>query len=366
MSFNFPNSPSVGQSFTPVGGPTYEWDGTVWRMSGTAGALVTAEAYNRVVNGAMQLSQEYGFNTTPVATSTQYAIDQWRLVFGGTTGAPLLIGRSDIYPTDAESNNWLRLSAGGTVDASVAAGDVVQVNQPVEGNRIADFKWGTPGAKAVVLRFRAAGNAGTYCVSLREGTGSRSFVKLFTVTTTPQWFSFAIPGDTGGTWVKDTTNALFINFCGMAGTTNHAPAEGVWSAGNFVGLAGMSNIMAVASQTLDITNVGLYLDPQATGKAPQWQTPDFASELLACQRYWNIDTFGINAYGAASTPITWRSSFPATMRVNPTMAQAGQSASNCTFNAFDQVTTKSFRTFVTVTATGNASYVGNYSANARM
>ena len=42
MSFNFPNSPAVNDSFTPVGGPTYQWDGTVWRMSGTAGALVTA------------------------------------------------------------------------------------------------------------------------------------------------------------------------------------------------------------------------------------------------------------------------------------------------------------------------------------
>jgi hypothetical protein len=30
MSFNFPNAPTVGQTFTPASGPTYQWDGEKW------------------------------------------------------------------------------------------------------------------------------------------------------------------------------------------------------------------------------------------------------------------------------------------------------------------------------------------------
>ena len=39
MAFDFPNSPTVGQRFQPVGGPSWQWDGTTW--SALAPALLT-------------------------------------------------------------------------------------------------------------------------------------------------------------------------------------------------------------------------------------------------------------------------------------------------------------------------------------
>jgi hypothetical protein len=30
MAFDFPNSPALNDTYTPVGGPTYQWNGTVW------------------------------------------------------------------------------------------------------------------------------------------------------------------------------------------------------------------------------------------------------------------------------------------------------------------------------------------------
>lgn len=39
MSFNFPNFPTVGQKYSPPGGPTYEWTGVVWKtVAGDAAA----------------------------------------------------------------------------------------------------------------------------------------------------------------------------------------------------------------------------------------------------------------------------------------------------------------------------------------
>jgi hypothetical protein len=36
MAFNFPNSPTVGQTYSPPGGPVYQWDGAVWKTVGVA------------------------------------------------------------------------------------------------------------------------------------------------------------------------------------------------------------------------------------------------------------------------------------------------------------------------------------------
>jgi hypothetical protein len=38
MAFDFPNTPTTGQTFTPPGGPTYTWNGQGWTLGGVAGA----------------------------------------------------------------------------------------------------------------------------------------------------------------------------------------------------------------------------------------------------------------------------------------------------------------------------------------
>ena len=37
MPFDFPASPTSGQTFTPSGGPTYVWNGYAWDVVGPAG-----------------------------------------------------------------------------------------------------------------------------------------------------------------------------------------------------------------------------------------------------------------------------------------------------------------------------------------
>jgi hypothetical protein len=44
MPFDFPNSPSSGQQFTPAGGPTYQWNGTGW-IKVTTGQGIGAVAF---------------------------------------------------------------------------------------------------------------------------------------------------------------------------------------------------------------------------------------------------------------------------------------------------------------------------------
>lgn len=307
MSFNFPNSPAVNDSFTPVGGPTYQWDGTVWRMSGTAGALVTAQSYNRVVNGAMQISQENG-NT--VVTNGFYPVDQWVLVSG--TSGTMQTQRVQVT-TPKGSKDRLRVAVS-VADASMTTNEQISILQAIEGSRMADFCYGSASAKQAILRFGFRGPAGTYAVSIRNSADSRSFVAMFTITagqaSTDTEQVIVVPGDTTGTWLNDTGIGCRVCFIFASGPTFIGAAG--WQAGTFMATSALTNNVAVAGSQFEIFDVGFYLDPQSTGVASPWQMPDYAQELMACQRYWQRRT---NAVNPSATWFGW--SLPVEMRVNP-------------------------------------------------
>jgi hypothetical protein len=192
--------------------------------------------------------------------------------------------------------------------------------QPIEAIRAADFGWGAAGALPVVLRFKARpANASlplpfTFSISIRNAAANRSFVYNFTLTSTAwQVFTTTVPGDTTGTWAVDTTGGPGISFTTMCGST-FITAPGVWTAGNFLAGPGISNMYTVSGTGVDFADIGLYLDPNNTGLAPPWVTPDYASELLACKRYWQqmFTMFSGNVtssngyYGPGSVPVVPR------------------------------------------------------------
>jgi hypothetical protein len=357
MGFDFPASPSEGAVYAPAGGPQYTFTNGAWRMVGTPTPLVaTADTYNRVVNGAMQISQENGDTTN--STNGYYGADQWFL-------SKALTGVISVGHIPA---NRLRLIVT-TAQASMAAGDFAMIAQRIEGIRIEDFTWGTANARQVMLRFGWKSPAGTYTAVIQSGAGDCRYLGAFIVSAgqanvdTTQ--TLVIPGGVIGTWGVGTATGLTLRITIACGTTNQDVAG--WALGTAYAVPTQTNGMATINNTFELWNVGLYLDPNATGLAPPWQTPDYASELAACKRYWQKDFFGMNGYtGAASVPFTWRHPFQVEMRTSPAMTQSGPVATNCTFSAFDNVSTNSVRAFVTATASGSWNYVASAFANARM
>jgi hypothetical protein len=283
MGFNFPNSPTVNQVYIAPNGPTYVWDGTVWKMTGTSGVL-TADSYNRVVNGAMQHSQENGDSGS--TASGFYPADQWSV---GFVGPALTIARSASIPASGSKRIGWTFSTG---KPSLAATDHFHVFQKIEGSRIADFLWGTAQAKPIVVRFWAMTTTtpGTYTLGIKNGvaTPDRSYLAPFTLAAINTWtlVTLAIPGDTTGTWPTDTSAGMLIGLGFAAGTTL-AGVPG-WQAGNMVALATATNGAATNGNTFFFGDVGLYADPNNTSVAPPWQMPDFAFELRQCQRYFHI------------------------------------------------------------------------------
>jgi hypothetical protein len=239
----------------------------------TPSSGLTAEARNRIVNGAMQISQENGETSI---TTTGYIADQWRTQIAG------------IVYSAGKTPGFHQIRGVVTTGKALAAGDYFSIVHPIEGIRIFDFGYGAAGALPSVLRFETYCNvAGTYGISIRNGNApDRTFVMPFTVPTPNVWtpITIPIPGDTTGTWANDNSYAMSISFTFACGTTYSAPSNG-WQAGNFLAPPGISNGALTSGNTFYLRNVGLHLDPLATGIAPPWQMPDEAQELNACQRY---------------------------------------------------------------------------------
>jgi hypothetical protein len=234
---------------------------------------------NYVVNGAMMMSQENG--AAQGTTNSYYPVDQFlTAISSGTT--PTLSQVAKVTP--AGSPNRIRITAS-LVHASVAASDVFILMQNIEGLRAADLKAGSASAKTVTLQFGVWAPAGTYCVAIRNTANNRSYVAEFTIAAGESYTdvvkSVVIPLDQIGTWPIDNTAGLVISWTLMAGS-NFQAAPGSWQAGNLVATANQLNFMGTLNNTFELFDVGLY----EGATAPPFMVPDYASELMACMRYW--------------------------------------------------------------------------------
>ena len=342
------------------------------QINGTPAGYQTADSRNRIVNGAMQISQENGNSTVGNAA---YPTDQW--VFLNTTGSTALAQQ---YTTATSSSVIYRLRVLiNSADASHAAAESMLVRTTLEGSRISDFMWGKSTALPAVLRFLVtASTAGVYSVAVRNIPVTESWIGTFTIA--PEevglfvWKTVVIPPCLTGTWATDTAAGMYISFMIASG-----PSEvGVlgWQTGNKTCAPGQVNGTS-ATGNFAITNVGLYLDPDNTGVAPKWQMPDEAEELRACQRYWfkaygasgPVGTTGYRYAGTAGLTFTDAGviPFPTTMRVNAAgTIDVAPTYTNCSAGSLVQDLNASvFR--VTATAVGSYRAIsGVFSFNARM
>ena len=289
MAFNFPDSPTAGQVFTDTAsGAQYVYTNGVWMQSSAAQIRLTAQARNRIVNPAMQISQEWGYTgSSNSAALSMYAADQWVAVSSTSPGTANVLRVAAITPNGSRDRFRLVVA---TAKAALAAGDYLVVQTILEGIRIADFGWGTAQARQVVLRFGFKAPAGTYSIALTNGVAvNRTYLANFTVSAgqanTDTVQTFIIPGDTTGAWPTDNSRGMFLTIAAAMGTTFQG-AAGDGTPANFMGTSANTNGMATAGNVFELFDVGLYLDDQNTGVPPPWVMPDEAQELPACRRYW--------------------------------------------------------------------------------
>jgi hypothetical protein len=140
-----------------------------------------------------------------------------------------------------------------------------------------------------------------------------------------------------------------------------------WQAGSKFTTAACTNGMTPVSSVYELFDVGLYLDPLATGVAPRWEMPDEAQELVACRRYFGkYDmTWTDHVYASGAGVTAYRNFYnQVQMRITPAVTFT-VTASNVT-PGVEQNATDGFMAFITAAAAGPAYWQGMITVNARM
>ena len=267
---------------------------------------------NMIINGAMQVAQR-GTSFTSISSNT-YTLDRWQLQAAGA-------GRSTITQSTTVPNNNFVYSTKvdvTTADTSLATTDLQSFTQRIEGNVVSQIGLGTSDAKSFTVSFWVRSNkTGTYCVSIRNVSGTRSIASEYSISSADTWehkeVTFA--GDTTGSYNTGTTEAFNVNFVLLAGTNYDGKTADTWEANTNFATDNQVNLFDNTSNEWYITGVQLELGEQAT----PFEHRSFGDELRRCQRYFELIGYSIGR-AVSATQLEVNSAFKVDKRSAPTIA----------------------------------------------
>jgi hypothetical protein len=241
---------------------------------------VKLDLKNKLINGGFDFWQR---NTSfaAIANNTYHA-DRFHYI---KTGAMVqTIARSTDVPTTSSSTYSLQATVT-TIDASIAAGDYIGVLQHIEGNVLRSFK-----SKKMVMTFWVkAFKTGTYCISIRNGTATRSLVLEYTVNVSNTWEKKTVrfTHDASGTWSYDTSIGMTVVFVQASGSTFNTTA-GTWQNGQYFATANQVNGVDSVSNNFQLADICLVEDNEGQTRVPDFMYAgrDYFEELQLCQRYY--------------------------------------------------------------------------------
>ena len=290
---------------------------------------------NLIINGAMQVSQR-GTSEASV-TSSQYADAPDRFKAEMSSAGTWTLSQSTTAP-DGFSNSYKFDCT--TADASLGAGDYLQLSHYIEGQNLQHLQKGSSSAKKLTLSFHVrSAKTGTYIVEFYDGDNSRSNSQSYTISAADTWEkkTITIDGDASGAFGNDNGASLGVFFYLAAGTNfTSGTLNTSWGSRTLANVAvGQVNLADSTSNDWYITGVQLEVGDTAT----DFEHRTFADELQRCQRYYvkfkatsNYSYYGSGVSDTATSARIFKS-FPVEMNHVPVLEQSA----NNTWNIYPPV-----------------------------
>ena len=246
---------------------------------------------NKVINGAMTVSQRNGSSAVQLSASEQYIIDR----FKNDTGSSFDMKADASQSTDAPDGfqNSLKLVCDGV--STPTGGHNGGISSFLEGRDVQDFGFGNSGAKPITVSFyakSAAQNANdTYSFMIaysRNSDATRTQqTRSFTVTASWQRFSFTFQptGQAQSEAIKNNTSNYGIQlFWSLAAGPDDLFSEvTTWTTRTaLTGITGQNNFFDASGNEFYLTGVQLEVGDTATS----FEHRSFGDELNRCQRYY--------------------------------------------------------------------------------
>jgi len=250
---------------------------------------------NRIINGAMVISQRQGTSSFTPATG-DYLLDRWNYQSSQASKFTVQQNAGSVTPPVGFSN-YMGFTVASAV--SIGASDFFYFRQPVEGFNFADCGWGTANAKTVTLSFQVYSSlTGTFGGSILNSATSRSYPFSYTIGSANTWtqISVTIAGDTSGTWIGATNGVgVYVYFSLGMGST-YSGTAGAWATALYASATGAVSVVGTASATFYITGVQLEKGSTAT----RFDYRPYGTELQLCQRYFESTAFPDATFGITS------------------------------------------------------------------
>ena len=299
---------------------TYGGDQITFNDNSTQNTSATGFGFkNRIINGQMMIDQRNAGASVTVTTGTVYGADRFNSSKSTSSGT-MTVQQSSIVPAGFNRSLLHTVSTG----ASPAAGDQNRIEHCVEGNKFADFDFGTSNAQSFTFSFWVRSSVtGTYAVAFLNAAWNRSYVATYTVNAANTWEqkTITVAGDTTGTWAKDNTVGIRFKFDLGSGSTSNTASPNQWVSGEFYRTSSTVTLLATTGATFYITGVQLEKGSTATS----FDYRPYGTELALCQRYYfqTADRLTYKHFASGmwytGTVTQLNMKFPAMMRASPTV-----------------------------------------------
>jgi len=341
---------------------------TTSTAGGVLGAGNASIMKNRIINGAMVISQRSGTSSVS-PTDGQFSVDRWKCRTDITGKYTFQQNAGSVTPPVGFSN-YLGITS--STAYTVPSSGYYFLVQPIEGFNTADLGWGTANAKTVTLSFQVYSSlTGTFGGSLMNAANNRSYPFTYTISTANTWTtaSVTIAGDTTGTWVGATNGSgIEVNFGLGMGSTLSGTA-GAWAGASYYSATGAVSVVGTNGATFYITGVQLEVGSSATG----FEYVNYQTSLANCQRYYEIGGQPSNAVqfsGTVTSGFSYYCTIPfiVTKRATPTIVNSGQNNSGfpSTASSATATTTEIRNSRVANSSTGNGYYGDSWTASAEL
>jgi len=256
-------------------------DGTITSSDLASGAVQNQSAFkNIIINGDMSIAQRA---TSVSSTGDGYkTCDRWRYERG--VGV-IDLSQSSTVPTGQGFAKSFKVDV--TTSASPSAGDVMTIEQRIEGQNLQYLKKGTSSAESTTLSFWVRSTkTGTYICELQDVDNSRSISKSYTISSADTWENKTITfaGDTTGALDNDNARSLDVIWYLSAGS-NYTSGTLQTSWGSKVDAnraVGQVNFADSASNDFYLT--GCQLETGTTASDFEFLPVDV--NLRRCERYY--------------------------------------------------------------------------------
>ena len=241
------------------------------------------QSKNIIINGDMSIAQR-GTSVTGVNTTGYYTIDRFKLT--NASAGTWTQSQSTDVPTGQGFATSLKMDCT-TADASPSSGDVLILQQLIEGQNLQYLKKGTSSAESTTLSFWVKSNkTGTYICELRDVDNNRTISQSYTISSANTWEKKTITfaGDTTGAFDNDNAESLRCNFFLNAGSDyTSGTLQTSWSGRTNANRAvGQVNLADSTANEWYITGVQL----EAGTTASDFEFLPYDVNLNRCYRYY--------------------------------------------------------------------------------